>query len=292
MIISHIIGGIGNQMFQYAAGRALALERGVQLCLDTQDFAEYALHNGFELDRVFNIKARLANDSDLRAVLGWRAFSPVRKKLFRKQLTGFRGAHLFVDTQFTSWREIEKVPDSCYLMGNWQTEHYFEKFQEFIRADFSFRLSPSGRNAELAEQIGNSMAVSLHVRRGDMAANPTSLAFHGLCSLDYYRQAINHVTARVATPTFFIFSDDIPWVRENLHIEYPCHYVAHNQGAESYNDMRLMSFCKHNIIANSSFSWWGAWLNPHIDKIVVAPQRWFASDFDASDIVPASWIKI
>lgn len=277
-------------MFQYAAGRALSLERGVQLCLDIQDFVGYELHNGYELYRVFNVKARLARDSDLKEVLGWRAYSPIRRRLFRKQLTTFRGARLFVDTQFTSWRQINETPDNCYLMGNWQTEKYFEKVNETIRADFSFRLPPSGRNAELVDQISNSMAVSLHLRRGDIAANPASLAIHGLCSLDYYRLAIEYVVARVSNPTFYIFSDDMPWVRENLHIEHPCFYIDHNQSVESYNDMRLMSLCRHHIIANSSFSWWGAWLNPSADNINIAPKKWFANtEHNFQDLIPERW---
>ncbi|HCI53980.1 MAG TPA: alpha-1,2-fucosyltransferase [Gallionella sp.] len=292
MIISHIIGGLGNQMFQYAAGRALSLERDVPLRLDIQDFAGYALHNGYELDRIFNCDAKLATQEDLKSVLGWRAYSPIRKKLFNEKLLKLRGSRLFVDTQFRSWRQIKEVPDACYLMGNWQTEQYFEKFQNVIREDFSFRSPAVGRNDELAAQIRSSMAVSLHVRRGDIAANPASLAFHGLCSLDYYRRAIAHITECIEKPTFYIFSDDISWVRENLQLAHPCHYVDHNKGAESYNDMRLMSLCQHHIIANSSFSWWGAWLNPSLEKIVIAPQRWFAADFDSSDIIPAGWQKL
>jgi hypothetical protein len=292
VIITHVIGGLGNQMFQYAAGRTLSLKRREPLYLDVQDYAGYALHNGYELDRIFNIKAQLASNAELKKVLGWRAYSPIRKKLYRPQLTRFRGRRMFVDTQFSSWQQISEVPNDCYLMGNWQTEYYFDKAQEIIRADFSFRRPPIGHNAELAEQISNSVAVSLHVRRGDYVANPSSLAFHGLCSLDYYRRAINYITARVANPIFYIFSDDIPWVREKLLINYQCHYIDHNKGDESYNDMRLMSLCKHHIIANSSFSWWGAWLNPRAVKIVVAPQRWVLSDFDTSDIVPSSWVKI
>lgn len=292
MIISHIIGGLGNQMFQYAAGRALSLERGVPLRLDIQDFAGYALHNGYELNRVFSLNSQLATQNDLKSVMGWRAGSYIRKKLFNDRLTGLRGSRLFVDTQFSSWSQISTVPNDCYLMGNWQTENYFKKFEDVIRSDFSFRSPLSGSNAELAEVIRHSTAVSLHVRRGDIAANPSSLAFHGLCSLDYYRKAILYVTARIANPTFYIFSDDMHWVRENLQLQYPCHYVDYNKGYESYNDMRLMSLCQHHIIANSSFSWWGAWLNPSLEKIIVAPQRWFAADFDSSDIIPAAWKKL
>jgi hypothetical protein len=177
-------------------------------------------------------------------------------------------------------------------MGNWQSERYFVDVMDMIRADFTFGTAPAGRNTELAELIGNTTAVSLHIRRGDIAANPTSLAVHGLCSLDYYRKAIEYVASKLAKPEFIIFSDDMHWVRENLQVNYPCHYVDHNIGIESYNDMRLMSLCHHHIIANSSFSWWGAWLNPSKEKMVVAPKRWFASNYDSSDIVPSSWKQI
>jgi len=292
VIITHVIGGLGNQMFQYAVGRALSLARGVPLRLDTQDFEGYTLHNGFELHRIFNIDAQIANARDVRQVLGWRALSPLRRKLFHKRFVKFRGKNLFVDSLSNHRYHLADMPDTCYLMGNWQSERYFVQVADTIRADFSFKVLPSGRNAELVELIGKTTAVSLHVRRGDIASNPASLAVHGLCSLDYYRRAIEYVTANVAKPEFVIFSDDMAWVRENLHVDHPCHYVDHNKGLESYNDMRLMSLCHHHIIANSSFSWWGAWLNPNMDKIVVAPQRWFAANYDSSDIVPSSWIQM
>jgi hypothetical protein len=292
MVISHIIGGLGNQMFQYAAGRALSIERGVPLHLDTQDFEGYTLHNGFELYRLFNINSQIANDSDLRKVLGWRSFSPLRRKLFHKKYLKFRGGNLFVDSLSSERFRFSEMPDKCYLMGNWQSERYFAHLADTIRADFSFKAKTSIQNAELIELIGKVNAVSLHVRRGDIAANPLSLAVHGLCSLEYYRKAVEYVVTKFTNPTFMVFSDDISWVQENLHIDYPCYYIDHNKGVESYNDMRLMSLCRHHIIANSSFSWWGAWLNPSVEKIVVAPRRWFAADYDSSDIVPSSWIKI
>lgn len=292
MIISHIIGGLGNQMFQYAAGRALSLARGVPLRLDTQDFEGYTLHNGFELHRIFDLDAQVASRREVRQVLGWRALDPLRRKLFHPGFLKLRGSRLFVDSLSNQRYDLADMPDACYLMGNWQSERYFVQVAETIRADFSFRAAPAGRNAELLELIGKTTTVSVHVRRGDIAANPASLAVHGLCSLDYYRKAINYVTAKLDKPEFVIFSDDIAWVRENLKVGYPCHYVDHNKGSESYNDMRLMSLCHHHIIANSSFSWWGAWLNLNPEKIVVAPQRWFAANYDSSEIIPASWTKI
>jgi hypothetical protein len=279
-------------MFQYAAGRALSLARGVPLRLDTQDFKGYTLHNGFELHRIFYIETELADARDVRQVLGWRAFSPLRRKLFHKRFVKFRGKHLFVDSLSNHRYNLADMTEKCYLMGNWQSERYFSQVAETIRRDLSFKTHLTGRNNELLKLMAKNEVVSLHVRRGDIASNPASLAIHGLCSLEYYRRAIEYVTARVAKPEFVIFSDDMTWVRENLSIDYPCHYVDHNKGFESYNDMHLMSLCDHHIIANSSFSWWGAWLNPKGDKIVVAPQQWFLANYDSSDIVPSSWIQI
>lgn len=292
MIITHVIGGLGNQMFQYAIGRAVSISKNVPLMLDTRDFEGYSLHNGFELDRIFNINAPLAANGDLHDVLKWRAFKPVKRLLIRKPFLKLRGSHFILEPQLTYWPQITLVPDPCYLMGYWQTEKYFKSIANTIRQDFSYKAPLSGRNEEIATRIRNSNAVSLHVRRGDIAANPAVLAVHGLCSLEYYRQAVEYVAARVDRPEFFIFSDDAPWVRENLAITHPCNYVDNNKGSDSYIDMRLMSLCRHHIIANSSFSWWGAWLNPREDKIVVAPERWFAAALDSSDIVPPSWVKI
>lgn len=113
-----------------------------------------------------------------------------------------------------------------------------------------------------------------------------------MCSLDYYRAAIQYIAERVMQPNFFIFSDDIAWVRKNLNFNYPCSYVDINHGLESYNDMRLMSLCKHNIIANSTFSWWGAWLNSNSEKIVIAPKQWFANGMPADDLIPQGWVKL
>lgn len=136
-------------------------------------------------------------------------------------------------------------------------------------------------------------AVSLHVRRGDYVSDARTHAAHGLCSIDYYRAAVRYIIDRVEAPEFFVFSDDIAWARGNLDISHPCHYLDHNRGAESYNDMRLMSLCHHHIIANSSFSWWGAWLNPRDDKIVVAPARWFASgNRRLDDLFPPGWVTL
>lgn len=292
MIISQIIGGLGNQMFQYAAGRALSLKKQTSCCLDISGFANYTLHQGFELQRVFGCSLPCANSAGIRSILGWQSSPFMRRLLVKPALSAFRRRGFVIEPHFNYWPGIKDVPADSYLVGYWQSERYFRDAEQTIRDDFTFRVPMSPRNAGLAEQIQRVDAVSLHVRRGDYVKNPQTAATHGLCSLDYYRSAIRHVAERVDRPNFFVFSDDVPWVRENLAIDYPCVYVDHNQGAESYNDMRLMSLCRHHIIANSSFSWWGAWLNPAQDKIVVAPKRWFANQTDVRDLLPQGWVKL
>ena len=292
MLIPEIIGGLGNQMFQYAAARALSLARGDPLRLDISGFSEYELHQGFELRRVFSCPLQIATNADVRGILGWQSLSLIRRILARPGLAGFRRQGLVVEPHFHYWTGINGVPKNSYLSGYWQSESYFQAAEQVIRSDFTFKPALNLRNVELAEQIGQVNAVSLHVRRGDYANNKKTNATHGLCSLDYYRMAIQHVAQRVDQPHFFIFSDDQSWAKEYLKIEFPCRYIDHNQGIESYNDMRLMSLCKHHIIANSSFSWWGAWLNANQSKIVVGPKKWFASNKNTSDLLPSSWVTL
>jgi len=292
LIISHIIGGLGNQMFQHALGRAQSTARNVPLRLDLRDFSGYALHNGYELNRVFGISTPQASAAELGKVLGLRAHNRIRRLLMRRWLAGLRGRHLAIESQIAYWPDIAAIPDECYLLGNWHSEKYFQAVESQVRSDFAFPVPLVGLNAELEQQIAGCTAISVHVRRGDFAADPATLAVHGLCSLDYYRKAIAHIASRVSNPQFFMFSNDMAWVRDNLHIDHPCHYIDHNTGLDSHIDMLLMSRCRHHIIANSSFSWWGAWLNPSREKIVVAPERWFAANWDSSDIIPPAWVRL
>jgi hypothetical protein len=292
MIISQIIGGLGNQMFQYAAGRALSLGRGQSLRLDISGFAGYGLHQGFELQRVFNCSTEIAAEPDVRNILGWPFLSSIRRVVARPGMAAFRRDGFVVEPHFHYWPEMNHVPQDCYLVGYWQSEKYFQTHTSEIRADFTFKPPLLDRNAKLAEQIDQVNAVSLHVRRGDYVDNAKTNATHGVCSLDYYRAAIQHVSDRIIRPYFFIFSDDIAWVKDNLKIDMPCQYVDHNQGEESFNDMHLMSLCQHHIIANSSFSWWGAWLNPNANKIILAPKKWFANKNNVKDLFPQGWVTL
>ncbi|RLB88588.1 MAG: alpha-1,2-fucosyltransferase [Deltaproteobacteria bacterium] len=297
MIISQILGGLGNQMFQYAAGRALALERGQHLLQDIsgfKGFAEIMVPREFELDRVFNISGEIATETEVRKILGRQFPFQIQRILAKSFMAVFRCRGFVVEPHAHYWPGIKKVPRDCYLYGYWQSEKYFNEVAPVIRADFRFKSPLTGKNADFAAQMGQVNAVSLHVRRGDYVTNPKTMAMHGLCSIDYYQAAIGYIVERVEQPCFFIFSDDISWVKEHLKINFPCQYVSHNCGTESYNDMHLMSLCRHHIIANSSFSWWGAWLNPREDKIVVAPQNWFANNMNNNikDRFPCGWVLL
>lgn len=292
MIVSKIIGGIGNQMFQYAASRALSLKYGQPLRLDISAFAGYELHHGFELQKVFNCQLEIARESDVRNILGWQYSSQIRRLTAKQCFRVFRGKGYIIEPHFHYWPDILKAPRDCYLDGYWQSEKYFDEFASVIRTDFTFKIPMANRNVEIVTHIGQENSVSLHVRRGDYAINPKTNATHGLCSLDYYRMAIRYFADRIGQPYFFVFSDDIAWAKYNLKMDFPCQYIDHNHGEDSYNDMRLMSICRHHIIANSSFSWWGAWLNPSLDKIVVAPKKWFSNNNDIKDLFPQGWVAL
>jgi len=291
MVIAQLLGGLGNQMFQYAAARSLALRNGGCLSLDADAFLTYHLHN-FELTRVFGCQSNSATDSDFKKVLGWRSLPYVRKMLSYTQFASLRGEAYVVEPHFQYWQGIASVPDDCYLVGYWQSEKYFKEYESAIRKDFEFKEPLDDINAELANHIRHCSSVSLHIRRGDYVANATTNHVHGTCSLDYYQRAIAMISEKEPSPEFFVFSDDIAWVKEHLHLEFPVTYIAHNSGEDSYRDMQLMSLCQHNIIANSSFSWWGAWLNEHEDKIVIAPKQWFAIDRETEDLIPEQWVRL
>ena len=178
-------------------------------------------------------------------------------------------------------------------MGSWISEKYFKDIEDIIRKEFTVKVPQTGRNRETAEMILNSESVSLHVRRGDYVTSPEYREIYDICNLGYYERCIKYITDRVKSAHFFIFSDDSEWAKNNLKIPFPTTFVGHNNDKTNYEDLRLMSQCQHNIIANSSFSWWGAWLNANPGKIVCAPEKFIRlRNFDTKDILPENWIKI
>jgi hypothetical protein len=185
------------------------------------------------------------------------------------------------------------LPDNVYINGYWQSEKYFKDIEEVLRKDFTVISPINQENQRMLNLINSTDSVSLHVRRGDYVTNPTTNSFHGTCSLDYYAKAVRYIIENISNPHFFLISDDPDWVKENISINKPVTVIDINTTDNGYDDLRLMSKCKHNIIANSSFSWWGAWLNNNPQKIVIAPEKWFLSpELNTKDLIPQGWMKL
>ncbi len=243
--------------------------------------ADWEHEGGFELSRVFG----LCHTETL-----WES-------LYHKGFPFTRVFHLFHKTYLGRnfrFSDADLNPDSTfrYFYGTWQSERYLTN-HALIRDAFSFDTSKlSDETSRIANSLGGEeLTCSIHIRRGDYLSAAFSQGYGNCCTLDYYQRAIDHIRNNAGgTVTFYVFSDDIEWVRNNLKIEN-ARFVNHNRGTDSWQDMYLMSICDHNIIANSTFSWWGAWLNENADKIVVAPKRWWSS-IENDDVVPDSWIRL
>ena len=191
--------------------------------------------------------------------------------------------------------DLLNASDYVYLDGFWQSEKYFSDIEEILRQEFTLKLPQSALFDQISEAIASTCPVSLHIRRGDMANNPETNRLHGTCSLDYYDRAVQHIAKHVSQPHFFIFSDDPIWVKEHLNLSFPSTLVSYGSSLHDYEELHLMSRCHHHITANSSFSWWGAWLNPKPDKIVITPKKWFgdfADDHDTKDLIPDNWLRL
>lgn len=283
MKIVRILGGLGNQMFQYAFYKALE-KRHPKVSADLTLFEDYNLHNGFELNDVFGIDVKEAT----------RFTTNLYDTANRKWL--FRKLRRFLNLKNTYKEEVnEFLFDPAFLSdteprlyyGYWQNEQYFSDIN--IRNDFKFKRPLSEKNQQVLNLIKNSQSVSIHVRRGDYVNHPL---LGNICDLDYYQSAISLMNSKTSDPSYFIFSNDIEWCKTNLSLNEAT-YIDWNTGKDSYIDMQLMSACKHQIIANSSFSWWGAWLNQNPDKIIIAPDKWINGEkYNDSEIVPKTWIKI
>lgn len=283
MIIVKLIGGLGNQMFQYAAGRRSADVCNTELKLDITGYKnqvgitsrEYMLH-------IFNIQENFARRCEI---------NKLKKNDFLWRITKnnsyIREKHFHFDP------EMLDINGNCYLEGYWASEKYFKDIENIIRREFTLKNKPDAANQKMISRIKNCDSVSIHIRRGDYVFDEKTNKHHGVCVSKYYLKAVALMAKKVKDLQFFVFSDDLQWVKQNLHLKHPCFYVDNNIDKKDYEDMRLMSKCKHNIIANSSFSWWGAWLNKNPNKIVMAPKKWFReSSINTKDLIPQFWIKI
>lgn len=282
MIIVKLIGGLGNQMFQYAVGRHLAYKNQAKLKLDLSLFKTYKPWK-YALS-CFNIVEEFATAKDIRLFNLKRRF-----KIFFKSNKNT----LYIEkVKFKFDPEVLKRRGSIYLDGGWQSEKYFKDIEEIIREEFTFKNKPDDNNIKLLESIKNTNSVCIHARRGDYITNSKVNRFHGTCSIDYYNECIQIIRKRVKNPHFFMFSDDPDWIKNNIKIDAPITYVAHNALDKGYEDLRLMKNCKNFIISNGTFSWWGAWLSENKNKIILAPKKWLNVDIRTPDLLPDNWIKI
>lgn len=272
MKIVNILGGLGNQMFEYAMYLALKEahpEEDILLC--RRCYNGYSLHNGYELERIFGIKAQEANFVQLSKVaypfFNYKTWQIMHHFFHIRKCMTLGTSQIPFD-----YKEVSKKGDLFYD-GYWQNEKYFLPIRNKVLASYTFPDFNDEYNMALANRLKDKRAVSCHVRRGDYLKNPVMY----VCNNTYYEKAIYEIDHIVDPDMYIIFSDDIQWCQDNMISLFrgkEVVFVDWNKGLDSYKDMQLMSLCHYNIIANSSFSWWGAWLNNHTDKIVLAPEKW------------------
>lgn len=282
-----LTGGLGNQMFQYAAARALCLRESRQLWLGW-GLRRMEKERRFMLDalRLYSLPGVSMLDDEAARWLGlrdsrWRRWFPCSARLEELREPSF------------SFTPLVGNVDGIVLRGFFQSWRHFSDHRHEIRAELQVDAPAIGRNAERLHEICQTNAVCIHLRRGDYATDARAIAIHGTLGIDYYRAAIEKLGAVTNGATFYVFSDDPGWARTNLRIDKPTCFIDHNRGDEPWEDLRLMAACRHFVIANSTLSWWGAWLSNYSDKRVIAPKRWFASGaFDTKDLCPEEWIRL
>jgi len=284
-------------MFQYAAARRLAETHGTVLKIDIS-----RLLNSNPIDTPRNyalgcyaISAEIASDSEVKLCekLHRQATSPLYRLLKKSGLFRTPGEMNYVRQQGPAFDPaILQLPDNVCLDGYWQSEKYFPAIRALLKKEFTLRVPLDGKDLQLADKMRTCNAVSLHVRRGDYLTNPHAAKHHGTCDMDYYDQAVRFIREKIPSVQLFIFSDDPHWSEANMSYDLSTTIVSKADREVEGRDLTLMSNCRHHIIANSSFSWWGAWLGDDPEKIVIAPKRWFNDPARfTGDIIPEGWLR-
>ena len=292
MIIVRLKGGMGNQMFQYAFARRLAHKHGAELKFDNGFFGDIEPGNpdhvvrNYDLD-IFNVAGTQASKDEV-SHLARRTDIDLLERILNKVL-GPKASHIR-EPHFHFSEAAYNAPDDVYLDGYWQSEKYFADAEDLIRSDFTFKEDLEPEAKEVLGEIGNCESVCVNVRRGDFVTNP----FHGALGTEYYRHGEELIAQRTASPTFFVFSDDVEWCEENLKFDAPTVFVSHKYAGRKFQDyIRLMAACKHFMVPNSSFAWWAIWFNHNEERTVVAPKNWFSDPtWDTKDLIPQNWIRI
>ena len=321
MVIIKLAGGLGNQLFQYAYGRRVADCLKLELKLDAITYLCNEVNGGIYSLRPFSINAKLASPLEVSLALynakGSRSLINyfIRKNL-RFIYNWFNGTYgyslktllLFFKIKLnknSNWIFLSQDSNiifddsfpsnvaNIYIDGFWQSEKYFLPINKMIKSELNIWSLPKKSNATLANEVSYCESVSIHIRRGDLVKIPERNQTHGLCSIEYYIKAINYIKANLITPHFFIFSDDAHELLNDFLEKSEFTIISNNGSKNAYEDLRLMSKCKHNIIANSTLSWWGAWLNDNPQKIIIAPDSWVKLNIPSLKIIiPECWVKI
>lgn len=295
MIIVRLRGGLGNQLFQFAAGYALARHHGVELKSDLYTYRKHPLRK-YELHH-FNVSLPEASREEVHQFTG----SNFLDRYLNKKSNYFYSPKVFAQPHYHFYDDFFALPAPLYLSGYWQSEKYFLNVEESIRKMYRPAAPLDSRNEELINTVRSCESVAVHIRRSDYKNG----SFFQPMGLDYYRKALDEIKNKVGNPRYFIFSDDIAWTRQQFSELSDATFVDYNKGDDSFKDLLVMSSCKNQIIANSTFSWWAAWLNDNKQKTVIAPQTWFhnpwvtkkepvypARFYNTKDLIPPSWIRL
>jgi hypothetical protein len=293
MIILNVMGGLGNQMFQYAFGLALAQSTGqeVRFILDT--LSKHKSARTFDLQNVFGLNPPLASDADLEKMIGhWRKRAWIRRVLSRRSFRLIGGPHFISESHYSSVPKHEALSlKGAYFHGYWQSQDYFMSASNCVRKSFQFVGDSCPANHAVRERMNAAPSIGIHVRRGDYVSNPKAASKHGVLSPDHYVRAVENLRQAMPGARVFAFSDDPKWLQcfVESHFEN-AECILNNVGTKSFRDMQLMTNCDALVIANSSFSWWAAWLNNKPRKIIVAPKRWFQNpNFNTAKLIPSDW---
>jgi hypothetical protein len=287
MIAFFAQGGLGNQLFQYATARTLALRRGAAVVIDPSWFdASVPKSTPRSLDLIgCRIVARLADPGEVAR------FERLRGRL-RSRLPFGRPWKPLLERDFGFRSRVLDAPDGSYLIGYWQSWRYFSTIRSQLLHESTPLEAPDEIDQALAARMAGIESIAVHVRRGDYVSVPAFAAAHGACPPDYHARAVAEIASGLERPTAFVFTDDPSWVREHLRLQVPFEIVERHSPAAALADLTLMRRCRHFVIANSSFSWWGAWLGSHPQKRVIAPARWFADGRATPDLLPPDWRRV
>jgi hypothetical protein len=289
MKIVRIRLGLGNQMFQYAVYRTLQ-NKGEDVYLDISDYETHYVHYGYELSRHFNINERIAPPENVKIFRKFITHPSIIQRI-KIKLKKYYDQMLFFlkKNKKLNYPWIIKIKGCQYYQCYWVAEKYFSSVEKILRHEYIFKNELDNRSQNILAEMGKVNSVSIHIRRGTFINHPI---YGDICTSEYYQKAIDIINRKVKDAVFYIFSEDLGWVKANLSLSNAT-FVDWNTDENSYRDMQLMAGCKHNIIANSSFSWWAAWLNDKPDKIVIAPNRLFKVQNNTGiGLIPKSWITV